>query len=138
MICTGSGNGNNYHSLFSINFQLNCFPSPSPISTKKNHHAFYKWFFLTRKLQNSTMDINGGLNWKSPELFLLLRNQIRIKIFSIVSIKSWFCVWESYLRYAQINFRRSNSSIVSSLYYTKLTRNHHMVEVNRDPKKIGF
>jgi hypothetical protein len=152
------------------------------------------------------MDINGGLNWKSPELFFVLRNQIRIEIFSIVSIKSWYCkssrwwssgknlrsrgllslwsqvralwlliwwslevymvvnfrthgisrgvrkltrtptlkkkrswyyVWESYLRFAQINFHRSNSSIVSSLYYTKLTRNH-MVEVNRDPKKIGF
>jgi len=35
MICTGSGNENYYHSLFSISFQLNYFPSSSPISTKK-------------------------------------------------------------------------------------------------------
>jgi len=72
-------------------FSTELFSKPFTNFNKKNHHAFYKWFFLIKKLRNSTMDINGGLNWKSPELFFVLRNQIRIKIFSIVSIKSWYC-----------------------------------------------
>jgi len=46
MICTGSGNENNCHSLFSISFQLNCFPSPSPISTKKTFTLSINDFFL--------------------------------------------------------------------------------------------